>query len=229
MKQLTPFGFMALFAGVLLAADAKEEVAKSAKQLGEKPNYTWKTTIVVPDDAPFRPGPTDGKTEKGGFTHLRTSFFDNPIEVVLKGEKAAVTTEGGWQSLTEVENLEGPARFLGFIVRNAKLPAMEAAELASYAKDLKKEADVYSSDLTEEGAKAMQAFKTSSGSATVNGATGSVKFWLKDGSLTKYEFKLKGTIKFNDNDIPNARTTTVELKDVGTTKVEVPDAAKKKF
>ncbi len=64
---------------------------------------------------------------------------------------------------------------------------------------------------------------------TVSDAKGSVKFWVKDGALTKYEFKLKGSIKFGDNDFPVDRTATVEIKDVGTTKVEVPDAAKKKL
>jgi hypothetical protein len=34
---------------------------------------------------------------------------------------------------------------------------------------------------------------------------------------------------FNDNDVKIDRTTTTEIKDVGTTKVTVPDAAKKKL
>ena len=63
----------------------------------------------------------------------------------------------------------------------------------------------------------------------VNEATGSAKFWLKDGKLTKYEFMLKGKLKFGDNEFPNDRTTTVEIKDVNSTKVEVPEAAKKKL
>ena len=110
------------------------------------------------------------------------------------------------------------------IVRNIKTPAKEAAQLAAAAKELKKEDNLYSGDLTEEGAATLQKF----GPATVSDAKGSVKFWLKDGALTKYEFKLKGTIKFNDNEFPNERTTTVEIKEVGTTKLEVPEEARKK-
>ena len=56
-----------------------------------------------------------------------------------------------------------------------------------------------------------------------------MKFWLKDGSLTKYEFKVKGKMKFGDNEFPNERTTTVEIKDLNGTKVEVPEPAKKKL
>jgi hypothetical protein len=56
-----------------------------------------------------------------------------------------------------------------------------------------------------------------------------VKFWIKDGVLSKYEFKVTGKVSFNGNDRDVDRTTTVEIKDVGTTKVEVSDEAKKKL
>ena len=46
--------------------------------------------------------------------------------------------------------------------------------------------------------------------------------------LSKYEFKVKGMVKFGDNEFPNDRITTVKIKDVGTTKLEVPEEAKKK-
>jgi phosphate-selective porin len=52
---------------------------------------------------------------------------------------------------------------------------------------------------------------------------------VKDGALAKYEFKLKGKIKFGDNEFPNDRTTTVEIKDLNNTKVEVPEAVRKKL
>ena len=36
-------------------------------------------------------------------------------------------------------------------------------------------------------------------------------------------------MSFNGNDVDIDRTTTVAIKDIGTTKVEVPDDAKKKL
>jgi hypothetical protein len=48
------------------------------KKLGEQTNYTWTTTVVVPDDAPFKPGPTQGKAEKAGFTTVSLSFRAPP-------------------------------------------------------------------------------------------------------------------------------------------------------
>ena len=63
----------------------------------------------------------------------------------------------------------------------------------------------------------------------ISGAKGSAKFWVKDGALTKYEFKVSGKMDFNGNEIDLDRTTTVEIKDVGTTKLDVPEDAKKKL
>ena len=56
-------------------------------------------------------------------------------------------------------------------------------------------------------------------------------FWVKDGVLTKFEFNTQGKITAGqDNREMNInRTTTVEIKDVGTTKIEVPDEAKQKL
>jgi hypothetical protein len=228
MKKNLLLSTIALLAGSLIAADSND-VATAARTLGEKTNYTWKTTVVVPEDAQFKPGPTEGKTEKDGFTHVKMTFFNNPVQIVLKGKKAAFTDQdGAWQSAAEAEGGEGPGRFMAMMVQNFQTPAEEARELASFAKELKKDGDIYSSDLTEEGAKAKLTFRRGGG-ATVTNPKGSVKFWVKDGVLTKYEFKVKGTVNWNGNDFDNDRITTVEIKDVGTTKVEVPEEAKKKL
>ncbi len=56
-----------------------------------------------------------------------------------------------------------------------------------------------------------------------------MKFWVKDGALAKYEFNVQGKMEFNGNPIDIDRTTTVEIKDVDSTKVEVPEEAKGKL
>ena len=232
MKRNILFSAIILAAGSLIAADSspKDEITAAAKKLGEKPNYSWRTTMVVPPDAQFRPGPTEGKTEKDGYTYVTMSFGDNTTQAVLKGDKAAITNrEGEWQSASELESSEGRGRFLGRMARNIKTPAVQAADLAAGTKDLKKDGDTYSGVLTEDTAKAFLRFGRGGDGPTVSDAKGSVKFWLKDGALTKYEYKLKGTITFDGNDRDVDRSMTVEIKDVGTTKVTVPEEAKKKL
>jgi len=226
MKTTILFTSLALTAWSVLAADStpKDDILGAAKKLGEKPNYSWKSTVMVPEGSQFRPGPTEGKTEKEGFTYVTISFGDNKTEAVLKGGKAVVTNQDGdWEAVSDSDEGEGAARFRSRMIRNFKAPAAQAAELAGAAKDLKKDGDALAGDLTEEGAKAQFRF------GNVTGAKGTVKFWLKDGALEKYSVSVKGKVEFNGNERDVDRTTTTEIKDVGTTKVSVPEAAKKKL
>jgi hypothetical protein len=225
MKKNILIGALALLAGSLFAADSspKADVIAAAQKLAVTASYSWKQTVVVPESAQFKPGPTEGKTEKGGATYLKMSYGDNTTEIVMQGGKAAVTdSEGNWQSLTNLENdSEGPSRFLVGMLRNFKAPAAQATNLVTSVKELKQDGDAYSGDLTETGAKAQFRF------GSVTNPKGSVKFWLKDGLLSKYEYKVQGTVDFNGNEVDLDRDTTVEISDVGATKVDVPDGAKK--
>jgi hypothetical protein len=232
MKKNIIFTLTALMVAPLFAADSspKDEISNAAKKLSEQSNYSWRTTVVVPEDAQFKPGPTDGKTEKDGFTWVSITIFDNKMESFFKLPKGVIKQEDEWKTLEDFDKEEGWARFPAAIVRNLRTPAKEVADLVAGAKELKKEGEVISADLTEDGAKNMQTFRGSDGeSPSVSDAKGSVKFWVKDGAVAKYEFKLKGKIKFGDNEFPNDRTTTVEIKDVNKTKVELPEAVKKKL
>jgi len=226
MKTYLSLALIFLVPGTLLAADssAKDEVAAAAKKLGDQPNYSWKTTVKVAESAPFKPGPTEGKTEKDGFTYVTLSFGDNLTEAVLKGEKGTITDqEGNWKLASELENAEGPTRFLGRMLKNMKTPAAQVPDLIDAAKELKKEGDVYSAEMTEEGAKKQFRF------GQPKEPKGSVKFWVKDGILTKMEAKVSAQMEFNGTEFDASRTTTTEIKEVGTTKVNVPSDAKKKL
>jgi hypothetical protein len=235
MKKTIVFAVVtSLLSFGLTAADSgpKDQLAKAAAKLGEAPSYSWHTTVKVPEDSQFKPGPTEGKTEKGGFTHVKMSFNNNESEMVLKGDKAALTSrDGGWELASELENAEGPGRFRAMMARNFRAPAAQVTEILSGIKEVKKEGDTYSGDLTEEGAKKLLSFRGRAGGdgPTVTNPKGSAKFWLKDGALVKYEFHVSGTISFNGNDFDSDRATTVEIKDVGATKVDAPEEAKKKL
>ena len=226
MKTNLLLALALVIAPALFAADLspKDEVIAAAKKLAEKASYSWKATVVVPESSQWKPGPTEGKTEKDGFTYVTTSMGNNVIEAVMKGDKAVITDQDGdWKSASELEGGEGRGRFMGRLVRNFKAPAAQVAELVAGIKELKKDGDIYSGELTEEGAKAQ--FRMGN---TTN-PKGSVKFWLKEGALSKYELKVTGKVEVNGNERDLDRATTTEIKEVGTTKVNVPEAAKKKL
>lgn len=227
MKKILISVALGLVAGQLVAADsnAKDDVIAAAKKLGATPNYSWKQNVVVPEDAQFKPGPSEGKAEKGGVTYFTISFGDNTTKIFLKNGQSAISDpDGGWATAKELESDEGgPGRFLAPIARTFKAPAEHVEELAGAAKELKQEDGVISGDLTEAGAKAQ--FRI----GTVTNPKGWVKFWLKDGHLVKYEFKLTGHVDYGGFEVDSDRDTTIEITDVGTTKIDVPAEAKKKL
>jgi len=228
---------LALLAGSPFAADAspKDAVVNAAKKLAGEKNYSWETTVTNVNGNGFRFGPTEGKTEKAGATWFSMTMNDSTTEVIMQDGKAAVKTpDNGWQSKAEAtqgSDEPGPAMFLARMLQNFKVPAAQAEDIAAKVKELKRDGDVYTGDLTEDGAKDLlfRRRPNDDNGPTVSNAKGSVKFWVKGGVLTKYEFNVQGTVSFNGNDRDVNRTTTVEIKDVGSTKVTIPDEAGKKL
>lgn len=234
MKPTLLIAAATLIAGSLLAADSspKDDVSNAAKKLAELKNYTWKSTIEFGNFT----GSTDGKLIKDGTVALSMTFGDNTTEAFLKGDKAAVKApDQDWQSLEELTAAagteRGPRQFLVRRLKNFKAPADEIAEVIGKTKDVKKDGDAFAADLTEAGAKDLLSFggRRGGNAPEPKNAKGSVKFWIKDGMLSKYETKLQGTMNFNGEDRDIDRTTTVEIKDPGTTKIEIPEAAQKKM
>jgi hypothetical protein len=233
MKKKLLFGVITLLAGSLLAADSspKDDVVNAAKTLGSQTNYTWRETVESPDGGRFS-GPTDGKTEKGGYTWLSMTRGDNTIEALIKGNTGAVKTQdNGWQSLSDASDNDNGGgfnrmRFLARMLQNYKTPDVQAADLANHAQNLKEDDDMISGDLNEDGVKALFPFRRGNG-PDISDAKGSAKFWVKDGQLTKYQYHISATISFNGNDHDIDRTTTVDIKDVNATKIVIPDDAKK--
>jgi hypothetical protein len=226
--------------------DPKEDVKAAAAKLGEAANYSWVSTPK--SDAPAggggqgrrgQSGPTEGKTEKGGVTHLVVKFGEMSVEAALKGEKMAMKSQDGWKAVeASAEGAGGkggqrdPSAFFARSLRNFKAPAAQAVELADKAKELKTEGDAIVGEMTEEGAKSLASFGGRGGGGQgpqIAGAKGTVKYWLKDGVLVKYEYNVQGKMTIQDREIDINRTTTVEIKDVGSTKIELPEEAKSKL
>jgi hypothetical protein len=158
------------------------------------------------------------------------SFGDRTIFAASKGEKVAVKSEDVWES---GEDVEGAGQFMVRRLRTFKAPAAEAADLADKAKTLKKAEGMIGGDLTEEAVKELLTFRrpnADSNRPAPKDAKGSVKFWVKDGELAKYEYTVQGKVTGRDDqEIEVNRTTTVEIKDAGKTKLTLPEEAKKKL
>lgn len=234
MKPSILVAASSLIAQCLLAADAspKDDIANAAKKLSDQKNYSWKSTVEFGNFT----GTTDGKTIQDGTVALSMTFGDNTTEAFLKGTKGAVkTSDQDWQSLEELAAAAGtepgPRQFLVRRLKNFKAPGDEVVDVLGKTKELKKEGDAFTAELTEAGAKDLLSFggRRGGNAPEPKNAKGTVKFWVKDGTLSKYQTKLQGTMNFNGEDRDIDRTSTVEIKDQGTTKVEIPEAAQKKM
>jgi hypothetical protein len=234
-----------LAAGSLLAADPKDDVTSAANALADQPNYSWTTTTENGGGGGgFNRGPTNGKTEKDGYTTLSMSFGDNTMEAVIKGTNGAIKTpDNGWQSLAEAQGDGGggggfnPGMMIARTISNFKSPSAEAVQLAGETKGLTAGANGITGDLTDDAIKSMMVFRRgrnnpngdNGGGPTISNGKGTVTFSVTDGKLTKYVVHVSGTVSFNGNDRDIDRTTTTEIKDIGSTKVTVDDDAKKKL
>ena len=238
MKTITATTLFAIAASSLMAADGKADVEAAAKKLGEKANYSWTTKTET--SSQFREGDREGKTEKGGYTVLSMAGRDDQkIEAVIKADKAVIKAGETWQTaeaLAESEDQENRRmRFVARRVQGFKSPHAEVLDLVKNSSGLEKDDDgIYVGRLTPEGLKAVygRGFRRGGDGGQgpdVSGLNGRVKFWLKDGAISKYSRYINGSMKFGDNDVEVDTTTTTEVKEVGSTKVAVPAEAKKKL
>jgi hypothetical protein len=230
-RTITLCGVGALLAATLtLQAAPKDDLAGAIKKLADGGGYSWKATSESPQ---FNMGPTLGKIDKDGCALVSRSWGDNTIQSVHHGEKAATETQDGWRSLAELEadQADNRGRFRSRMLRNFEAPAVEAGEMLKAAGDLALSDGAYSASLSEAKVKDLMTFRARGGGEgpEIKDAKGSVKFWVENGMLKKYQYSVQGTMNWNNEDREIDRTTTVEISNVGSTKVEVPEAAKAKL
>ncbi len=215
-----------IFASSNLFADPLKCVGDATKKLSEAGGYSWSTAR---EGNPFFQGEVRGKVRKDGAVLVTNPGREgSTYQTAFSGEKAAAQTEDGWQTADELENAEGFGRFLAFGLRSFKAPAAEVDHVVKYAKSLKGEGELYSSELTEEGAKALLSFG-GAGGPEVSGPKGSIKITVKEGQLASYELSLSGSMSFNGNDFDLNRTSKVTISGVGESEFEFPEAAKAKL
>jgi hypothetical protein len=211
-------------------ADPQSELADAIKKLAGEPNYSWTSAQKTEGSETGRKqGPLEGKTEKDGITHLKVASGESSYELAFKGEKVAVKLSEDWIEPSELPVDDGR---LERRLKAFKTPTKESAEFLAKAGDVKKEAGelAYSGRLTPDAAKAMFAL-LGKRAAEAPEAEGALKFWVKDGRLAKYELKLQGkiTVGADKREVTITRTTTVEIKDVGSTKISLPESARSRL
>jgi len=239
---------LALAAAAPAMADDKDDVKAAAKKLADSPNYSWVSTVKNNAENAGGPGagrfggggPIEGKTEKDGVTWVKMKQGETFFEAAFKGEKFAMKLKDQWMGTGDVPGggaqpgRPDPTMFMSRILKNIKPGASGVADSIDKLKNLKSEGDgVYSGEFTPEGAQEQLSPKIegapAGASPTITDGKGTIKIWIKDGLLVKIESTLQGKMTFRNQEREINRTTTTEIKDVGSTKIELPDEAKKKL
>ncbi|HEY3760677.1 MAG TPA: hypothetical protein VGN23_02920 [Verrucomicrobiae bacterium] len=232
MKYLFTAG-LAVTCTCSVFADATSTASVNAAlaKLEAAANYSWTVNVQIPNSQ-FTPAPVTGSVGKDGYSLVTGQDFNgDSAQVVFKGEKGdkiAVKGQDAWQ---DIGSADQGAAMMGGILVNRGTPAAEAERLLKDAGDLSAGTNgVISGDLTSAGATDMMTFPSRNGSKPPppKDSKGSVKFWLNaDGSLAKFESHLDGKVAFGPGQDPQdfEIIRTVEIHDVGTAKVSIPDDA----
>jgi hypothetical protein len=230
MKYSLALSLVSLLTIHALGADVAplDQVKAAAKALAEQKNYAWVATPKSEGgSANWRQGPTYGQTEKDGYTYIKFELGDNTVEAAFRGEKSAIKMEYDWAASSE---LEGEQAWVAERLKAYRAPAGEAEQLAEASTSLERQADgSISGSLKPEKVKELLLMGRRANTQPKD-LKGSARFWIKDGLLAKYEFNIQGkTTGRDDQEIQVNRTTNVEVKDIGSTKVNVPEQGKKKL
>jgi len=226
-----PLGLLA--AGALFAADSglTNSVTDAIAKLKGQAHYRWTATVVLPG-MEFTPRPMQGQAEKDGYALVSQEMNDNTLQAVFKGDQTAIKVGDQWQQLSEAE---GVGARVGWFLARTRTAAYEAEKLLAQVKALKAgDGGLLSGDLTDAGAKEMLYMGPRRPNAeqappALKNVKASVKFWLKDGALAKFESQVKGTVAFGadqeEREVEVIRT--VVIQNAGDTPIAIPAEAKK--
>jgi hypothetical protein len=207
------------------------QVTEAIAKLKAVANYSWTCTLKAVDSG-FDIGPVKGQAGQDGFARMSQDINGNSIEIVLKADNVAFKGQDGWQIISNSADRE--ASLAADLARNGAA-AREAEITLGYVNELKAlDGGAWEGDLTTNGAADLMSFgprghSAENGFPPPKNAKGSVKFWVKDGLLVKYETHLHGTFAFVDIENEMDESRSVEIQDVGTTKMDIPAEVRTKL
>jgi hypothetical protein len=187
----------------------------------------WKSYAFVVDE---KPGPAGAPPLEGQYQAGRPAYFKaDGVEFYRKGDALAYRDAGRWRR-ARTGTLSDPLRILGASARVRRVAALPHEELAGLARDLtavreaagKGKGDTgYAGALT---AAALRRWAPTEVRAVAR--EGSVRVWASGGDVVRYAVTLRLKGRLGDAEVDGTSTRTVELRSVGSTRVDVPAAAR---
>jgi hypothetical protein len=220
-----------MIATLVIAALAlqNEELAQAAKKATEMESYSFKVDVKA------------GKGKKGAPSYEGKYQKDQPIALktgTTEGfKKGAVVVAKEGEEYKKVEKPKKGAKkdaspalaFYDVKLPHELLEGLEKSfEKVEKAAEKDKDCTVWSGPLTAEGSRAV-ASTGAKGEAKANLTyTGTAKVWINaQGAIVRYEASVDVKGDSAKGEINQHVTKTIEITEIGSTKVEVPEAAKK--
>lgn len=231
MKTVTSILTCIATSGLLAWADDESTAAvmQAARAISHENGYAWTSTSAsAAGTHDWRQGPTHGKAQKNGYTYVTFTLGDGTVEMAFHREKSVIKWSDQWYGLGD---LKEDVAWIADRLKTYKAAAEEAAFLAQHSPDLQPGQDGdYAGKIDDDALR----FLLSRGRRQVENVAeikGTVRFWIQDGRLQKYQYNLKGPVPYGSEGaiVSLDRTTTVELKDIGNVDVKIPPAAEEKL
>jgi hypothetical protein len=201
-----------------------------AEEAGKELRAALKKTTPGLEAYSFRvePGPGGGAAVTGKFKKGQPLFCQaDGIEFFRKGDVMIYRQGERWMR-TKRGRESDPLRILGASAAvnrvrppHQELPAL-VKDLGDVKKSDKKGGVVYTGTLDEAAAR-----KLSPPEVRDITRGGEAEVWTEDGAIVKYRYTLRVQGRLGNADVDGTRTKTVNLSGLSTTKVEVPEAARK--
>jgi hypothetical protein len=256
MRKFIIPAFAALLTSASSHAAPADDLAVAAQRLADAPNYSWTSKEKTLRRSISVTTSVQGVTERDGFTVTKkttsaTSGPDYVENTVYWGTQIAYLRNGSWKTAEELQAAAGGrsgVTVVGTGVANSGRgvgamtvtpqndsqpstgrPAQMVLWILAQVNSVTASGDALVADLSHDYiARVMRGNGRNGPLAVSPRSTGSAKFWIKDGAIAGYQTHIKAS--YEDSDVPLAeRTTTVEIKNVGSTVVAVPAEAKAKF
>jgi hypothetical protein len=222
----------ALAWGVALGAGQKSDpggdVMAAVAKVGDAGSYSW--TRVTDDVSSGGARMSEsGKTDTSGYTLIDLNSGGFYLHVAFKGSYAVVNAGQGWKSLDDMADQRQAVRAVSRIVRGLKSPVMIARDIVSRVGELKRDGEMRTAELTGDDASELLGPVFDMRGRDMTDPKVTVKFWVRDGALTRYELRASVNVSRQGVATEVSRAISVEFSNVGSTKVEVPDEAKGKL
>lgn len=209
------------------------DLPSAVRALFTAPNHRW-VSVTRTTPGPFPELRTEGATERGGWS-MATRTGDGPDLHLVRHANSIVLQDrdGHWLSPAETrQRLTALGRSArgGLLGLGAVSPAVLAASLAGKLRNLRVEdnAILGSVDGPDAATLLMPAGPRGAATPGLRFTSAEVRFWINDGTLAKFELVARAQVTGPDGTARELETTAfTEFKDVGSSRVEVPDAARR--